>query len=359
MTFTLSEDERLLKDAARAFFSEQAPVSRLRTMRDAKKNGRDPELWAEMRGLGFTAVIVPEEVGGAGLGFRALGAVLEEAGRTLVASPLHSSACVGVSALLLAGTDAQKAEWLAPIGAGEVIATLAVDEGAHHAPGKSTLKVSGGKISGAKKYVADGHIADVFIVSGPEGALYLVKGDAKGLTRRELVTADSRGAADLTFDGVAAEPMNGGVAVLDAILDRARIGLAAEMIGQALQAFEITSDYLKTRKQFGQVIGGFQALQHRAAKMFTDIELTRSCVAAALDALDRDAKDVAEYASLAKARAGETLHLVSNEMVQMHGGIGMTDEHDAGLYLKRARVAEALYGGASFHRDRYASLTGF
>jgi alkylation response protein AidB-like acyl-CoA dehydrogenase len=359
MTFTLNDDARMLKETARDFFREQAPVSRLRKLRDAKKNGRDPKLWREMSALGFAGVMVPEEFGGAGLGFVALGAVLEEAGRTLVASPLHSSALVGASALMLAGTEAQKAEWLPKIASGEVIATLAVDEGAHHAPEKSKLKASGGKISGEKKYVADGHIADVFIVAGQEGALYLVKGDAKGLSRRELVTADSRGAADLTFDGVAGEPMNGGVALLEQILDRARIGLAAEMVGQASEAFEITAEYLKTRRQFGQVIGGFQALQHRAAKLFTDLELTRSCVLAALDAVDRGAKDVAEHASLAKARAGETLHNATNEMVQLHGGIGMTDEHDAGLYLKRARVAEALYGSASFHRDRYASLLGF
>nr|HRK64367.1 acyl-CoA dehydrogenase [Terricaulis sp.] len=283
---------------------------------------------------------------------------LEETGRTLVASPLHSSALAGVSALLLAGTDAQKAEWLPKIAAGEVIATLAVDEGAHHAPGKSALKFSSGKLSGKKTYVADGHIADLIVVAGAD-ALYLVKGDAAGLTRRELITVDSRGAADLTFEGVAAEKMNGGADVIDAILDRARIGLAAEMLGQASAAFEVTSEYLKTRKQFGQVIGGFQALQHRAAKLFTDLELTRSCVLAALDALDRGDKRIAEYASLAKARAADTLHLATSEMVQMHGGIGMTDAHDAGLYLKRARVAEALYGGASFHRDRYAKLLGF
>jgi len=359
MTFTLNDDARMLRETARDFFREQAPVSRLRKLRDAKKNGRDPELWREMSALGLAGVIVHEDFGGAGLGFVALGAVLEEAGRTLVASPLHSSACVGASALMLAGTQAQNAEWLPKIASGEVIATLAVDEGAHHTPGVSELKASGGKISGEKRYVADGHIADLFIVAGQEGALYLVAADAKGLSRRELVTADSRGAADVKFDNVAAEPMDGGVDALDAILDRARIGLAAEMLGQASEAFEITSEYLKTRRQFGQPIGGFQALQHRAAKLFTDLELTRSCVLAALDAVDRGSNDVAEYASVAKARAGETLHHATNEMVQLHGGIGMTDEHDAGFYLKRARVVEALYGSASFHRDRYASLLGF
>ncbi len=358
MTFTLNDEQRMLKEAARDFFREQAPVSRLRKQRDEKKNGRDPDLWREMTAMGWAGVIVPEEFGGAGLGYVALGAVLEEGGRTLVASPLHSTALAAASALLLAGTEAQKQEWLPKIAAGELTATIAVDEGAHHAPGRSKLKVESGKLTGEKKYVADGHIADLIIVASAD-ALYLVKGDAVGLARRELVTADSRGAADLKFEGAGAEKMNGGAEVIDAILDRARIGLAAEMVGQASEAFEITSEYLKTRRQFGQVIGGFQALQHRAAKLFTDLELTRSCVLAALDALDRSADNIAEYASLAKARASETLHLASNEMVQLHGGIGMTDEHDAGLYLKRARVAEVLYGGASFHRDRYASLLGF
>ena len=358
MTFTLNEEQRLLKDAARAFCSEQAPVSRLRKQRDEKKNGRDPELWREMAQMGWAGILLPEEYGGARLGYVGLGVVLEETGRTLVVSPLHSTAMIGASALMLGGSDAQKAEWLPIIAAGDVIVALAVDEGAHHAPGKSALKVSGGKLSGQKAYVADGHIADAFVISTGD-AVYLAKADAPGISRRDLVTVDSRGAADVTFNNTPVETLGGGAVLRDQILDRARIGLAAEMLGQAQAAFEITSEYLKTRKQFGQVIGGFQALQHRAAKMFTELELTRSCVYAALDALDRNVENIAEYASLAKARAGETLHLVSNELVQMLGGIGMTDEHDAGLYLKRARVAEGLYGGASFHRDRYAKLLGF
>ncbi len=358
MTFTLTEEQTLLRDSARDFFREQAPVTRFRKMRDEKKNGRDPELWSEIAALGFASVLVPEEHGGAGLGYVGLGLVLEAAGRTLVSSPLHSTALIGASALTLGGSDAQKAEWLPKIASGECIVAFAIDEGAHHAPSKSALKVSSGKISGKKSYVADGHIAHLFIVASAEG-LYLVKADAPGVSRRELITVDSRGAADVTFENAPAEPLKGGAALVEQVRDRAAIGMAAEMVGQALEAFEITSEYLKTRKQFGQVIGGFQALQHRAAKMFTDIELTRSCVMAALDALDRNANDVAELASLAKARAGDTLHLVSSELVQMHGGIGMTDAHDAGLYLKRARVAEALYGGASYHRDRYAKLLGF
>ncbi len=390
MTFTLSDDARMLKESARDFFREQAPVARLRKQRDAKQNGRDPELWREIAALGFAGVIVPEEFGGAGLGYVALGAVLEESGRTLAASPLLSTALIGASAVMIAGSQEQKAEWLPKIAAGEVIVAFAIDEAAHHAPAKTALRAeksgAGYKLTGKKSYVADGHIADLLVVAArmPDGDLapVLVKADAAGITRRELITADSRGAADITFDGVdilpwsakaggvdilpwaAAKggvdilPWKSGAEVVDAILDRARIGLAAEMLGQASEAFEITSEYLKTRRQFGQVIGGFQALQHRAAKLFTDLEMTRSCVLAALDAVDRGSNNIAEYASLAKARAGETLHCATNEMVQLHGGIGMTDEHDAGLYLKRARVVEALYGGASFHRDRYAGLLG-
>ena len=349
MTFTLNEEQQLLKDSARDFFREQAPVSRLRKSRDDRKNGRDPELWREIAALGWAGIIIPEEYGGSSLGYVALGAVLEEGGRTLAASPLHSSALAGASALMLAGTDAQKKEWLPKIAAGDIIATLAVDEAAHHAPARSKLKAVGGKLSGEKKYVADGHIADLFIVAGQEGALYLVRADAKGLTRRELVTVDSRGAADLAFDNVEAEPMNGGVEVLDQILDRARIGMAAEMLGQASEAFAITSEYLKTRRQFGQPIGGFQALQHRAAKLFTDLELTRSCVLAALDALDRNDKRVGEFASLAKARASETLHLATNEMVQLHGGIGMTDEYVGSHYFKRLTVLELAFGDTMHH----------
>jgi len=375
MTFTFSEEQTILRDAAREFVRDRAPVTRFRKTRDDGKNGRDPELWREMANLGWAGIIVPEQYGGAGLGYVGLGLVLEETGRKLVASPLLSTAMIGASALMLGGSDAQKSKWLTRIASGDFITALAVDESAHHAPERVSVTAAkagtGYTLTGQKRFVADGHIAGLLLVpartSGKSGdtsgiTLFLVEADAKGVTREELVTVDSRGAADISFAGAQAEPLGAVDAVvhlLDQILDRARIGLSAEMLGQALEEFEITSDYLKTRRQFGQVIGGFQALQHRAAKMFTDIELTRSCVIAALDALDRNADNIAEWASLAKARACDTLHVVSNETVQMLGGIGMTDAHEAGLYLKRARVAEGLYGGSSFHRDRYARQLGF
>ncbi len=376
--FTLNEEQQMLKDAAKSFIQEQAPVTRFRKMRDANKDGFDEALWKEMVEMGWTGILVPEEYGGSGLGYLGIGVVLEEAGRTLAASPLLSTALIGASALMLGGNDAQKQANLPKIVDGSAIFALAVDEGPHHAPLKTALKAekagAGFKLSGKKSYVSDGHLATTLIVSartsGKPGdaqgiTLFLVPATAKGVARTTLKTVDSRGAADIEFKDVevGADAVLGGVdaggPLLDQILDRGRIGIAAEMLGHANQSFEITNDYLKTRVQFGQPIGSFQALQHRAAKMFTDLELTRSCVIAALDALDENRNDIAELASVAKARASDTVHLVSNEMVQMHGGIGMTDAHDAGLYLKRARVQEGFLGSASFHRDRFATLNGF
>jgi alkylation response protein AidB-like acyl-CoA dehydrogenase len=374
----LSEEQTMLRDAAKSWVAEKSPVTAFRKMRDSgAENGFDPAVWRDMAEMGWTGILVPENYGGSGLGYLTLGLVLEETGRTLTASPLLSTA-VATTALLLAGTDAQKSAWLPKFAEGKAIGALAVDEGAHHAPEKIALKATkdggGYKLSGKKSFVADGGAADVIVVaartSGKPGdatgiTLFLVLGNAAGLTREKLKTVDSRGHANLTFKDVAigADAVLGSVdqggAVLESILDRARAATAAEMLGAAVQSFDVTLEYLKTRVQFGQVIGTFQALQHRAAKMFTDLELTRSCVEAALNAIDKNANDVGALCSLAKARASDTWHLVSNEMVQMHGGIGMTDAHDAGLYLKRARVAEAAFGGASYHRDRYARLMGY
>jgi alkylation response protein AidB-like acyl-CoA dehydrogenase len=325
--------------------------------------GYDAAAWNEMVEMGWAGVIIPEEYGGSNFGYLSMGLILEELGRTLTASPLLASGLAAASALVLGGSDAQKSQWLPKIADGSVVATLAIDEGAHHRPEKVEAQVKGGKLTGKKTFVLEGYGADLLVVSakGEDGkvGLFLVKGDDKGVKRTRLQLADSRGAANIEFSGAAAEPLSGGPELVEKVLDRARAGIAAEMLGAATQAFETTLDYLKTRVQFGQVIGSFQALQHRAAKMFTDLELSRSAVEAALTAIDNDAPDVAELVSLAKAKMGDTFHLVSNEMVQMHGGIGMTDAHDAGFYLKRARAAEAAYGNQAFHRDRYARINGY
>jgi len=375
----LSEEQTMLRDAAKSWTSEKSPVAAFRKLRDSgNTDGFDRKVWAEMCEMGWAGIIVPEEHGGVGLDYLTLGLVLEETGRTLTASPLFSTALVATTALLLAGSDAQKSEWLPKFASGEALGALAVDEGPHHAPQNIALEAkkagSGFALNGKKTFVLEGGTTDVLIVaartSGKPGdtdgiTLFLVPGDAAGLSRQALKTVDARGVANIAFANVEVPgdavlgTVGQGFAILDAVLDRARAGLAAEMLGAAAQSFDVTLDYLKTRVQFGQVIGTFQALQHRAAKMYTDLELTRSCVEAALAAIDNQANDVPALCSLAKAKASELAHLVSNEMVQMHGGIGMTDAHDAGLYLKRARAAEAAFGGASYHRDRYARLMGY
>jgi alkylation response protein AidB-like acyl-CoA dehydrogenase len=375
----LTEEQSMLRDAARTWTQEKSPVSAFRKMRDSGAPlGYDPAAFAEMAEMGWTGVIIPEEYGGSDFGYLSLGLVLEETGRTLTASPLLATALASASALILGGTAAQKEAWLPKIASGEAVATLAIEEGPHHAPEKVALAAAksgaGYSLSGKKTFVLEGMAASLFVVSArtagkpgdKEGiTLFLVPADAKGVSRKQLKLADSRGAAIVEFDKVevGADAVLGeagkGWELLEKVLDRARAGLAAEMLGSAIQAFETTLDYLKTRVQFGQVIGSFQALQHRAAKMFTDLELARSCVEAALTAIDNDSPDVPELVSLAKAKVGDTLHLVSNEMVQMHGGIGMTDAHDAGFYLKRARAAEATFGGQAYHRDRYARINGY
>lgn len=373
----LNEEQTMLRDAARGWVADKAPVTALRKLRDTGgwKTGYDPAAWKEMAEMGWTGVIVPEAFGGSEFGYRSLGLVLEETGRTLAASPLHATAAAAASALLLGGSQAQKETWLTRIAAGEITAALAVDEGPHHHPASVALKAeqtaTGYSLTGTKRFIPDAAGADLIVVaarlSGAPGdtagiRLFLVEKGAAGLAATPLHAIDNRAHADLAFAATPAELLGeagAGWDVLTATLDRAAALLAAEMLGTAHQAFEIIVDYLKTRTQFGQLIGSFQALQHRAAKLFTELELTRSCVDAALDALDAGSKDAPALVSLAKAKANDTLHLASIEMVQMHGGIGMTDAHDAGLYMKRARVAEALYGSSSYHRDRYAKLGGY
>ena len=375
----LNEEQSMLRDAAKSWTQEKSPVTAFRKMRDSGVEiGYDVNAWNEMAEMGWAGVIIPEEYGGSAFGYLSMGLILEELGRTLTASPLIASGVGAASALVLGGSDAQKSEWLPKIADGSVVGALAVDEGPHHAPEKVALAATksgaGYSLSGTKTFVIEGLAAHLLVVSartsGKPGdkdgiTLFLVPADAKGVSRKRLALADSRGAANITFDKVevGADAVLGaadkGWDVLEKTLDRVRAALAAEMLGAANQAFETTLDYLKVRVQFGQVIGSFQALQHRAAKMFTDLELARSAVEAALQAIDADSPDVPELVSLSKAKMGDVFHLVSNEMVQMHGGIGMTDAHDAGFYLKRARAAEAAFGSQSYHRDRYARINGY
>jgi len=312
------------------------------------------------------------------MGYLTFGIVLEELGRQLAASPLFASALVGASAIVLGGNDEQKQRLLPGIVDGSEIVTLAIDEGPRHNPASIALSASstatGFQLDGQKTFVLEGMAATSYIVAARTAnggtdvagiSLFLVSANAAGLSRNALNTVDSRGYAQLDFSSVKVEQadllgtLNDGYAILEPTLDRARAALGAEMLGTGAQAFDMTLDYLKTREQFGRVIGSFQALGHRAAGLFSTMELARSCAESALQAIDDDAADVALKCSLSKAKVGDFLHNMSNQLIQIHGGIGMTDEFDAGFYLKRARVLETLFGNQAYHRDRYASLLQF
>ncbi len=377
---TVNDELRMLKDSAQGWVARESPVTAFRRMRDSGcEAGFNAAAWRGMIEMGWPGVIVPEAYGGSGLGHRAMGVILEEMGRSLAASPLIASSVAAASALIAGGTEEQKRAWLPRIATGAVIGTLATEELAHHSPSQVTLRAradgDGFVLTGSKQFVLEAPSANVFIVSArtanapgdAEGiTLFIVEAERPGVTRRSVKLLDSRGAAHVEFAGCRVKVRDGllgtlgsGITLLDHALDCARAALCAEMLGAANQAFAMTINYLKTRVQFGQLIGSFQALQHRAALMFCELELSRSAVEAALAAIDADSPDIAELVSLAKARMGDTLHLVTNETIQMHGGIGMTDAHDAGFYLKRARAAETAYGNQAMHRDRYARIKGF
>ena len=381
MPMILNEDQRLLQDTAKEFCAENMPISQLRKLRDEKsEDGYDRDTWKKMAELGWSGIPFPEEYGGLAFGYKGLGVVTEETGRNLSASPLFGSVWVGGTLINLGGSDSQKSELLPKIADGSLLAALALEETTRHQPYaiSTSAEVNGDSISisGKKLFVLDGHVADKLIVvarsSGVSGGrdgltLVVVDREASGITVTRTEMVDSRNSANIEFEGVSASTadvlggIGSGADVLDAALDIARIGLAAEMIGSTQECFDRTIAYLKEREQFGVVIGSFQALKHRAANMFCEVELSKSVVLEALTALDegRPAEEIATLASLAKSKVGDTFHLVSREGIQMHGGIGMTDEFDIGFYLKRCAVAEQIFGDSSFHRNRYGELQGY
>lgn len=381
MTLVLTEDQQLLRDSARSFCRQNSPISVLRRLRDSKDElGYDPEIWRQMVDLGWPGMAIPEAYGGFDFGYGGLGVVLEESGRTLGSSPLIATVLLGATAINELGSEGQKRDLLPQIIAGKLLLALAVDEHNLHGPTRistSAVKTDGGFVlNGHKTFVLDGHVADKLIVvartSGEAGSdegisLFLVDSDRAGVEITRTWMVDSRNAArltlhDVTVPAAALLGASDGFAGLDRVLDIGRIGLAAEMLGSVREVFDRIIDYLKQREQFGVLIGSFQGLQHRAANMYSEIELSKSLVRAALAALDdpdRSPHDIAGLASSAKAKLSEVFFLVSNEGIQMHGGIGMTDEFDIGFFIKRARVAQQFLGDAGFHRDRYATLNNF
>lgn len=379
MALVLNEEQRLLQDTAKDFLATQAPVTALRKLRDEQDPlGYSPELWQQMAEMGWSSIILPEAYGGLDFGFLGLGVVLEETGRTLAASPLFASAVVGASAILLGGSEAQKQSLLPAIAAGELTFALAVEESHHHRPTQisTTAQRQGDNLvlNGSKCFVLDGHSADqLIVVARSNGAdrdsegltLVLVDRTAAGVSCHRTILMDSRNAANIRLENVVVPAsdvlgeLDHGWAVLEPVLDRGRVAIAAEMMGSSLEAFERTGAYLKEREQFGATIGTFQALQHRQAHLQSEIELCRSVLLQALSVVDDAPQDLPLLASLAKARLNELAKRVTNEAVQMHGGIGVTDALEIGFFLKRARVAMQIFGDTGYHKDRYATLCGY
>jgi alkylation response protein AidB-like acyl-CoA dehydrogenase len=379
MALVLNEEQVMLKDAAAGFLAENAGVTQLRELRDTNdERGYSADVWQQMAEMGWAGIAIPEQFGGLGYGYTGLGLVLEQVGRNLSCSPLESTVLVSAPLIVELGSSAQKEALLPAIAAGETLISLALQEGAHHAPAQTAMAaVADGDnyiLNGSKLMVLDASSAGQFIViartagaPGDEAGLsaFLVAADTAGVSVEARALVDSRAVGAVTFDNVTVpgaqllgEAGNawGG---LSRALDIANIGLAAELLGLSAEAFERTVSYLKERKQFGRVIGSFQGLQHRAAELFAELELGRSIVLQALQAIDEGDEQLPRLASAAKAKLCEIAQRASNEAVQMHGGIGMTDEHEIGFFLKRARVAQHTFGDYNYHLDRFATLAGY
>lgn len=378
MALALNEEQRILKDSAREFLADSAPVEALRKLRDSKDPiGYSKELWQQMVELGWTAISIPEKYEGLEFGYQGLGVVFEQMGFFLSASPLFSTVVLGASAIEILGNEEQKQASLPQIAAGELTLAVALEEGSQHAPTSinttATESADGFVLNGSKTFVLDGHTADKIIVlartSGNQNdeqgiTAFLVDSKEAGVSITRTIMLDSRNAANIQFSDVkvSKDAVLGEVGqafpAFHQVLARGRIILAAEMLGGCQEMFNRTMAYLKEREQFGVKIGSFQALKHRASQMFIEIELSKSVVLEALTAIDQHS-DIEKIACVAKAKLNDTYQLVTNEATQMHGGIGVTDELDVGLFLKRARVVIHSLGNSAFLRDRLATLSGY
>lgn len=375
MPLYLNDEQTMLRESAQQFVAEAAPVSHMRALRDANDaTGFSRDLWKQFAEMGFTGILIPEADGGLGLGHVEAGVVLEEIGRNLSPSPFLTTAVAAVAALKGSG---QRERWFPGILSGETVAALAIDERAKHGDAvgmKAERSGNGFRLTGAKQFVAHGHVADLLIVAArtagsPEDAdgvtLFAVPKDAAGLTADPQRLADASLAARMRFESVEVDSdavigeVDGGRTVLNALLNAGRTGAAAEMLGVGSGAMDMTVQYLKERKQFGTQIGSFQALQHRAAHLYSELEVARAAVLKAQQLLDAGDAKAESAVSVAKAMAGMASSLAVREGVQMHGGIGMTDEYDIGFYMKRERVLAELFGDTNFHADALARAAGY
>ena len=370
MKFAVTAEQGELRESVRRFLADRAPLPRVRELMDTQ-DATDEKVWEQAASqLGLQAIAIPEEYGGAGFSFAEQAIVLEELGAGLYPGPYLASAVLAASALLASADEAAKQDLLPGIASGETIATVAfTEDGGSWEPDAIALAAS----RAGDGWVLDGHKS--FVLSGAEATLYLVvavadgglslfavDAGASGLTATALPTLDqTRNLARLEFSAVPAELIGSAgdaAAILARVLDVAAVALAAEQLGGAQRALDITVDYTKTRHQFGRPIGSFQALKHRMADLLMEVESLRSAVAYAAAAVADDSDEVPALASLLKAYASETYFHVAAEMIQMHGGIGFTWEHDAHLFFKRAKSSELFLGDGAYHRERLAQRIG-
>ena len=373
----LTDDQKMLQETAASFLAEEGSIAKqLRHWREIGcKDGFGHGLWKQFAELGMTGICIPESHGGLSLGATEATLVLEEIGRNLTPSPFLTTAVAGVRAL--EGT-AHADRWFPGILSGEVVLALAIEEGPRHSPEHTALEAkrqgNGFVLNGKKQFVVQGGSADMIVAaartSGSPGdregiTLFAVPKEASGLTVDSQALVDSSKAArlklanvELDADAVIGE-IDGGWQPLSRALAAGSAGAAAELVGVASGASAITLDYLRQRKQFGKLIGEFQALQHRAAHLYSEIEIARAAAFKAAQSLDTNDESAELHVSVAKAKAADVANLSVREGVQMHGGIGMTDEHDIGLFMKREAVLGELFGDVYFHRNRVAELSGY
>ncbi|TCJ38350.1 acyl-CoA dehydrogenase family protein [Parafrankia sp. BMG5.11] len=374
-----NEDQAMLAETAQQFMGEEGAIGKqLRHWRDREcKDGFGHDLWKQMAEMGFTGVLVPEADGGLGMGHVEAGIVLEEIGRNLTPSPFLTSSVMAATALSAAGDEA-RGRWLPGLISGDSVFAVAIDEGPKHRPERIATKAersgNGFKLSGKKDFVLYGASADMIVVAARTSGsdtdeqgitLFAVPRDAAGVGHNSVRLVDSSMASHLTLDQVELDgdavigEVDGGREVLGRMLDAGRVGAAAEGVGVARGAMDMTIDYLKQRKQFGKLIGEFQVLQHRAAHLYSEVEIARAVVIKAQQLLDAGSENASLMASVAKAKIGKAAGLAVKEGVQMHGGIGMTDEYDIGLYMKRDRALAEFMGDVHYHADRVARMSGY
>jgi alkylation response protein AidB-like acyl-CoA dehydrogenase len=372
MSLILTEEQKMLKDSAREFLLANSPLDSFRTLRDNDYKPYDYDVWKGFVEMGWTALIIPEKYGGLNFGYTGLGQIIEESGRTLTKSPIISSILLSSSAIILSDNCELKEKWLPKLMNASKLMSFALDEKSVFDPKSiKSIVVESGKnyiLNADKKMVINGNNSDFYIVVANLNnsvSLFLVDSCSEGIDIKTDVLMDAGSYSSIKFKNVLIPKKNKldikveGVNILNKILDIASIGLSCEMLGSVQAAFEQTINYLKERQQFGKKIGSYQALQHRIADLFCEIELCKSIVLKSLQAIDSGDKEITKLAHLAKAKLGEVIKRTSNEAIQMHGGIGVTDDVNIGFYLKRARVVQHLFGDTNYHLNALAKIKGY